>query len=138
MRILQFSVAGNAERIALAISSDQKAGCDKIPPAYPIENEKLAFIVFEMKGAKADKSVAALCNDLTTARTKNVALCAVGAKFDGVQGLVDAVKAKGINIVGEPHKCAVKAGLFGQGKITDADVNAAVGWAAKIVDDLAE
>ena len=73
MRILHFSKSGNAEKVALAISKSQQAGCDKIPPAYPIENEKLAFLVFEMKGANVDKNVTALCNDLTTNRVKNVA-----------------------------------------------------------------
>ena len=35
MRILHYSKSGNAGSLAQAITEDQKAKCDKIPPAYP-------------------------------------------------------------------------------------------------------
>jgi len=138
MRILHFSPAGNAEAIAFAISKAQQASCDKIPPAYPIEKEKLAFIGFEMKGAKVDKNVANLCNDLSTTRVKNVAIYAVGGKFDGVAEIKEIIKSKGINIVGDTFECSVKTGLFGKGKVTEGDIKAATEWADKIVDSMLE
>jgi flavodoxin len=138
MRILHFSPAGNAEALANAISRAQQAKCDKIPPAYPIEKEKLAFIGLELKGGKVDKSVIALVKDLSTDRVKNVAFYAVGSSFEGIGELKRLVTEKGINVAGSTFECSVKGGLFKKASVTDADVKAAVEWADKIVDSLIE
>lgn len=136
MRVLHFSPDGNALKIAEAIAKDQQAGCDKIPPAYPVENEKLLFIGVDMKGSAAQKAVMDLCKDLSTARAKNIAFFAVGSKFDAIAELKQVVSSKGINVL-ETHECAVKGGLFSKGTASADDVKAAVAWAAKIVDSLA-
>lgn len=136
MRILHFSPNGQAQRIAEAIAKAQVAGSDKIPPAYPVENEKLLFIGMDIKGAAAPKDVANLCTDLTTARTKNVALFGVGSKFEALDELKAMLTAKGINVL-EAHECAVKGGLFSKGNVSDDQVKAAVAWADGIVESLA-
>lgn len=135
MRILHFSPDGNAQKIAEAIAKAQVAGSDKIPPAYPVENEKLLFIGYDAKSAAAPKDVANLCKDLTTARAKNVAFFAVGSKFDGINELKQIVSSKGINVL-EAHECAVKGGLFSKGSVSDDNVKAAVAWADKLVNSL--
>ena len=135
MRTLHFSPAGNAEAIAQAIARAQACTSDQIPPAYPIENEKLAFIVVELKSASANKTVLNLLRDLTPARTKNVAICAVGSKFDAVAEMKQLIESKEIGVAGV-HECTVKGGLFKKGSVTEADVKAAVDWAGKLVDSL--
>lgn len=136
MRVLHFSPAGNAERIASAIAREQRATSDQIPPAYPIENEKLAFIGMELKGSGPDKAVANLCNDLNTSRVRNVAFFVVGGDASAVNSLQSIITSKGINVVGDTFACTGK-GLFKK-TISDEDVSAAVAWANKIVDSLAE
>jgi flavodoxin len=138
MRILYFSPAGNAERLATEIARAQQAGSDKIPPAYPVEKEKLVFIGVELKGASADKAVVAFCQNLTPARTKYAAFYAVGGgDFSGVNELKQIVSSKGINVVGSIHQCTVKGGLFSKGSVGDADIKAAVAWADQVVNSLA-
>jgi flavodoxin len=136
MRTMHFSPAGNAEKLADAISRKQQCTCDRIPPAYPCENEKLLFIGVELKGSKPDKSVEALCKDLTTARAKNVAFFAVGSSFDGIDTLKQLVKATGVGVVDDVFQCAVKGGLFSKGKVSEADLKAAADWSEKIVNSL--
>ena len=133
MRALHFSPAGNAEAVANGIARSQACNCDKIPPAYPIENEKLCFVVVELKSSSADKSVLNLLRDLTPARTKNVAICAIGSKFDAVAEIKQIITSKGIDVAGV-HECSVKGGLFKKAAVTEADLGAAVAWAGKIVD----
>lgn len=134
MRILHFSPEGNAQKIAEAIAKSQQAGCDKIPPAYPVENEKLLFICVDMKSPSPHKAVLDLCKDLSSTRAKNVAFLAVGSKFDSVAEFKQKVSEKGVNVLGT-HECAVKGGLFSKG-ISDDNIKAAVEWAGKLVDSL--
>jgi flavodoxin len=136
MRVLHFSPAGNAEKLADAIARKQQCNADNIPPAYPCENEKLLFIGVELKGSKPDKSVEALCRDLNPTRAKNVAFFAVGSSFEGIAPLKKLVTAAGLNAVDSVFECNVKSGLFSKGKVTDADVKAAVDWADKLVNSL--
>jgi flavodoxin len=135
MRILHFSPKGNAQRIAEGIGRSQKVSSDQIPPAYPVEGEKLLFIGVELKG-KADKAVVNFCNNMSPARSKNVALYGVGSSFEGLSELKTILSGKGINVAGT-YECKVGGGLFGGGKLADADVKAAVDWADKLVDSLA-
>lgn len=138
MRALYFSPAGNTEKMARAIAKAQESICDQIPPAYPSENEKLLFIGVETKGSSANKVVLDLCRDLTPSRAKNVAFFAVGSgNFSAIEELKTIVKGKGLEVVGSTYECTVKGGLFKQGKVTDADVDGVVAWAANVVDSLA-
>jgi hypothetical protein len=137
MRILHFSPVGNTMEIATAIGRDQKASSDKIPPAYPCENEKLLFLGVEVKGSTPDKAVVKFCNDMSAARAKNVAIYATGSSFEAVDEIKKILASKGCEIVGEPYLCKVKGGLFKQGTVQPDDIRGAVTWAAKIVDSLA-
>ena len=96
--------------MAQAIQHDQKCGCDKIPPAYPVESEKLLFLGMEL-GKKAPKEVIELCNGLTQQRCKNVAIFAIGSSFEGVEEVKSIIKSKGINIVGNVYECKPKGGF---------------------------
>ena len=137
MRILHFSKAGNSEAMAQAIQRQQKAGCDKIPPAYPCESEKLVFIGIE--GAKKPaKQVVEFCNSLTPQRAKNVAFFAIGTSFEAVDELSAIVKKNGVGIAGKPFLCTVKGGLFSQGKVSEDDLKKAAAWSDEVVKSLAQ
>jgi flavodoxin len=139
MRVLHFSPAGNAEKLADAIARKQQCNADKIPPAYPCENEKLLFIGVELKGSSAGKAVEAFCKDLNPSRAKNVAFFAVGGgSFEDIESLKKLVTAAGLNVVGSTHECVAKGGFLKKAAVTDSDVKAAVDWAEKLVNSLAE
>lgn len=135
MRVLHFAKAGNADAIAAAIAKDQGANCDQIPPAYNCENEKLIFVCAE-GNKKSDKAVVEFVKYLNTDRVKNIAFLSVGGA-EAVDELKALASSNGINVVGDTHVCQVKGGLFKKGKVTDDDIKAAVAWASKIVDSLA-
>ena len=138
MRIIHYSPAGHAETIANAIARAQEANSDKIPPAYPVENERLLFIGVEMKGSSVDKTVKAFCSDLRPDRVKNVAFYVVGGgNFAAIDELKQTVAAKNINVIPDVCESVVKSGLFSKGNLTDDMVKNAVAWADKIVNSLA-
>lgn len=137
MRILFFSKAGNTEQMAQAISREQKAGCDKIPPAYPCESEKLLIIGIETDKKTADKAVIDFCSNLNPQRAKNVAFFAAGGSFEALDELKSIVKKNGLNIVGQPYLCTVKGGLFKKAKVSDTDIAGVVKWSNEIVKSLA-
>lgn len=138
MRILFYSKAGNSELMAQAISREQKAGCDKIPPAYPCEGEKLLFIGVEADKKKPEAPLADFCSNLTPQRCKNVAFFAIGSSFEVIDELKSIVKKNGVNVVENTYTCSVKGGLFKKGKVSDSDLAAAAKWSNEIVQSLAQ
>ena len=137
MRIIYHSPAGHAAILGDAIARAQEANSDKIPPAYPVENERLLFIGVDMKGSSVDKSVTAFCNDLRPDRVKNVAFYAVGGgSFAAVDELKKIVAAKQINVIPEVCTSVVKSGLFSKGTLTNDMLANATAWAEKIVNSL--
>lgn len=139
MRVLYFPETGNAEKIARVISKEQEAKTDKIPPAYPVENEKLLIIGVDLKGSSADKVIVNLCKDMNTTRAKNVAFYAVGSgSFTAIDELKQIVSGKGVNVINDVYTCTVKGGLFKKGEVTAEDIKGAAGWADKIADSLME
>lgn len=139
MRMLHFSPSGNAEKIATALAKDQGANADRIPPAYPVENEKLLFICTELKGSSVDKSVTNLCKDLTPSRAKNVAFLAIGnGSSSALSELKQMLQSKNVNVIDDIHECAVKSGLFSKGNVSDSDIENATVWARKVIDSLVD
>lgn len=139
MRVLHFSPKGLTESIATAVSRGQKCATDKIPPAYPVETEKLLFIGVELKGASVDKTVEAFCKDLSPQRVKNVAFFATsGGDFSAINGLKKMVSANGCNVIDEVFECTVKGGLFKKGNVSDEDLKKSSAWADKIVQSLVD
>ena len=136
MRILFFSKSGNSELMAQAISREQKAGCDKIPPAYPCESEKLLFIGIETDKKTAPREVVDFCKGLTPARAKNVAFFGIGPSFEALDELKAIVEKNGVGIAGKPFQCTIKGGLFKKGKVTDADLAAAAKWSTELVQSM--
>jgi flavodoxin len=133
MQVLYYSKKGNTEKMAQAIARDQKTKSDKIPPAYPVEGQKLLIVGLEM-GGSVNKQVKDFCAGLTPQRTKNLAFFITG-KVDGLNGLKEMIASTGINVLDDIHVSAVKNGLF-HSKPKDEDIKAVVEWASKIVDSL--
>lgn len=119
----------NAEMIATSIARAYKCKGDKVPPAYPCEQEKLVILCFETYG-KVDKRLIAFCKDLSTSRASNVAL--VMLNNDGNTNvpadLADIFKTNGVKVAGACG-LAVKKSLFGKGKVTDAEMKKALDFA---------
>ncbi|MBQ2817259.1 MAG: flavodoxin family protein [Clostridia bacterium] len=138
MRCLFFSKAGNAEHIAQQIARTHKTTSDQIPPAYPSESEKLLFIGVEANGAGVDKKVMDFCANLSPARAKNVAFFVItkGNGAEAIEKLKAAVKAHGTEVVGQTHVIKV-GGLFKQNHVKQSDVDGAIAWANKIVEEVA-
>ncbi|MGI5899417.1 MAG: hypothetical protein ACOX8S_05765 [Christensenellales bacterium] len=138
MRVLFFSKVGNAEHLAQAIARQYKTTSDQIPPAYPSDNEKLMIICLET-GKRPDRQVLDFCSNLTPQRARNVSFLLV-SKHDGTEAgdiLAEAVKKRGLNVVGKTHLVKV-GGLFKQGKIKQSDYDGALKWSQEIVDSLTE
>lgn len=138
MRVLFFSKVGNAEHLAQTIAREYKTTSDQIPPAYPSDNEKLMIVCIEA-GGKADSQVVDFCNNLTTQRARNIAFLLVTKSADAsaIAPLAEAVKKRGLNVVGTTHVIKV-GGLLKQGKIKQSDYDGALKWAKGIIDDLTE
>lgn len=137
MQVLYFSKAGNTEKMAQAIGKSQKAKSDKIPPAYPVEGQKLILIGLELGKGSVDKQVKDFINDLKPERTKNVAFFVTG-NVSALEELKDILKHKGVNVLDDVYACEVKGGLFRSGKVTDEDIQAVVKWADKVTDSLVD
>lgn len=136
MRILFLSKTGSSETMAQAIQREQKAGCDKIPPAYPCESEKLLFIGIETDKKKPEQQVVDFCSNLNLQRAKNVAFFGIGPSFEAIDELKAIIKKNGLNVVEPAYLCSVKGGLFKKGKPSDEDLKGAAEWSKKIVQSL--
>lgn len=53
-------------------------------------------------------------------------------KTDGLEGIIAAMKANGVETYGKPLGIAVKGGLFKKGQPTDEDIKKALAWADEI------
>ena len=136
-QVLYFSKTGNTEKMAQAIGKSQKAKSDKIPPAYPVEGQKLILIGLELGKGSVDKQVKDFINDLKPERTKNVAFFVTG-NVSALEELKDILKHKEVNVLDDVYACEVKGGLFRSGKVTDEDIQAVVKWADKVTDSLVD
>lgn len=134
MQSLYFTKSGNAQVIADRISREFKCKCDQIPPAYPCETETLVCITFE--SGKIDKKLSDFCKNLTPVRAVNVGLCVVGPDDTGLSELKGILVGNGVNIMSDVLQISVKKGLFGQGKVTEADATKGVQWATSLTKAL--
>ncbi len=132
---LHFSKGGDAQVIASEIGRVMQCVCDQIPPAYPCEGEKVVFIGVHMNG-KLPREVEHFCKDLNPTRTKSVAFYVINnnGNTNGLDDIIAAMKANGVETVGKPLGIAVKSSIFKKGVPTDADIKTALDWANKIVE----
>lgn len=129
------SKSGVAQPIAAAIGTKLQCVCDKLPPAYPSDGEKVVFVGVEMKGS-VPGPVEQFCKDLTPARTKYVAFYVINGTGDtsGLDGVIATMEKNGVKKVGETLGITVKSSLFHKGTVTEADIQKAIDWATKIIE----
>ena len=133
---LHFSKSGCVQEIAAELGRVYECVCDKIPPAYPCEGEKVVFVGVEMNG-RLDKQVESFCRDLTPARAKNVALYIVNnnGNTSGLDDIKATVENKGVHFVDDILGISVKSGLFKKGKPTEEDIQKVVNWAKDVIEN---
>ncbi|MGI5894522.1 MAG: hypothetical protein ACOX6P_08025 [Candidatus Merdivicinus sp.] len=139
MQVLYFSKngKGNAEPLATAVGRTFKCKCDQIPPAYPCEGQKLVIIVYDNYSAPA-KQLVDFCKDLKPERASNVAIISLSSSGNkGVPELEEIFKANNVAIAGT-LELKVSKGLFGYGKLTDADIKKANEFSTNIAKGLFE
>ena len=113
MRVFFFKTEGVAEELMEQLSREYRVKADQIPPAYPVENEKLI---------------------LDNARCQNVAFSATTkGGVEAAKELANIIRSNNINVVDEPHLVPVKSGLFGS-KVTDESISDIKNWAKHIID----
>ena len=131
-----FTKSGVVQPIAAEVGRVFQGVCDKIPPAYPCENEKCVFIGVGM-GGKLTGPVEAFCKDLNPKRTQNVAFYVVNSAGDtsGLQNITETLKKNGVGVC-EPLGVAIKGGLFKKPVATPADIEKVLAWAKNISETI--
>jgi len=117
--------------ISYADAIGQAFGCliNDIPPAYPADKERLVILALSLKGGPSDR-IRRFCSELSSDRTKNVALIIDGEKgSDGEKQVIEILKNAGTNVIDETYY--VKCGIFG-GNITLSERQAIVDWTRKV------
>ena len=124
------------EIIATKIAREYKCKSDKVPPAYPCENERLVILCFETYGS-VDKRLIAFCKDLSLDRASNVALIMINKDGSAAvpEQLAAIFKQTGVTVAGTCG-IAIKKSLFGKGKPTDEDLKKAVEFADSKINEL--
>ena len=127
-----FTKTGVVQPIAAELGRVFQGVCDKIPPAYPCENEKCVFIGVEM-GNKLPAAVEALCKDMEPRRTQYVAFYVVNNAGDtsGLAAVTETLKKNGVKVC-DPIGVAIKGGLFKKPVATPADIEKVLAWAKNI------
>lgn len=130
-----FSKKDLASEVSSELGRVYECVSDKIPPAYPCENEKIAFIGVEMKG-RLDKRVEAFLKDLNTGRTKNVAFYAVNKDGDtvGFENISKILEDKGVHVAGI-HGVKCSGGFLQKSKVSDEEIQKAVEWAHDVIEN---
>lgn len=135
-KVMVFSKKGNTQKLADAIAKKLGMVCDQIPPSYDLTNDQIAFIGSGVYAGNADKKVITFCEQLTTAKVKNVALFNTSKTGDDkMESLAKIISDKGIKVVGV-YSCKGKFLFSNGGCPTEADIAGAVKWAEGITQSL--
>ncbi|MEG2597139.1 MAG: hypothetical protein RR977_01830 [Oscillospiraceae bacterium] len=125
----------NPEILAERVSREFKSRGDKIPPAYPCDNERLAIIICENYG-EIDKRLVNFSKDLYKQRAANVALIVLSKDGQADIGELKGIFEKnGVAIAGTLG-LEVKKGLFSAAKLTEDQFTESVAFARKVVEAL--
>ena len=134
MRVFFFKTEGVAEELMEQLSREYRVKADQIPPAYPVENEKLILGCIDDGASKPKKALVDFCRNLDNARCQNVAFSATTkGGVEAAKELANIIRSNNINVVDEPHLVPVKSGLFGS-KVTDESISDIKNWAKHIID----
>lgn len=84
---------------------------DKIPPAYPCENERLLVAIIKT-GKEPAGELSMFCNDLTKSRVQNVQYI-FDAPESTAKALAESTERAGAKLISEPKFIKIP-GLFGK------------------------
>ena len=129
------------EKLAEEIAMELGIKCDKIPQAYPCENEKVTFIGFDanLLTGGAGENVQTLCERLTTSNTKYVAffVTTVTGRYS-TDKLKNLLKKRGIHVYDDTY-VSKRQFLFLNGGMPNKDTVAKIRrWAHEVVHREAE
>ena len=134
MRVFFFKTEGIAEELMEQLSREYRVKADQVPPAYPVENEKLTLVCIDDSASKPKKALVDFCRNLDNVRCQNVAFSATSkGGVEAAKELASYNRSNTINVVEEPHLVPVKSGLFGS-KVTDESVADIKAWAKHVID----
>ncbi|MFI3207305.1 MAG: hypothetical protein R3Y33_08640 [Clostridia bacterium] len=127
------SKSGVVQPLAASIGTNLHCVCDKMPPAYPCDKDKVVYIGIEMDG-KVPHPVEQFVKDLDKARTTAVAFYIVNGNGNtaGLEGLEKMLASKDIVKAGETLSIICKSSFFKKGQVTDADVAKVLEWSQEI------
>lgn len=132
LKVLYDSKKGTTKQFADVISAAVKAKGEQIPPINPLNDDKLVFLGFGMKGKFPYVEMIDFCNGLDNSKMVNAAMFINSDKGDADGAYIaDILRRKEINLVGT-FKCTRAHGLFGKGKPTEEDFNRAAEWAKEM------
>ena len=112
LRILHYPDNKKLAALCKEINSEyENSKFDKIPPAYPCENERL-LVAFIKSGKEATSELKTFCGDLTKSRAQNVAFI-FDAPEATAKALADSSVKAGAKLAAEPKfmKFVRKMGL---------------------------
>lgn len=134
-KALHFSKKELASEVSAELGRVYECVNDKIPPAYPCENEKVVFVGVEMSG-RLDKKVEAFLKDLNPTRTKNVAFYTVNkdGSTAGFEAITKVLEANGVNVVAPVYNVKCVSSLF-KSSVSDEEIQKAVAWAKDVIDN---
>lgn len=111
LRILHYPDDKKLAALCKEINSEyQNSKFDKIPPAYPCENEKL-LIAFIKSGKEPTNELKMFCGDLTKSRVQNVAFI-FDAPESTVKELTELAANAGAKVYGEPKVMKFPSFIF--------------------------
>ena len=106
---------------------------DKIPPAYPCENEKLVLIGVSMKNDLPD-SLRRFCRELVKTRAQNIAFFG-DAPDASMVNLMNEGREAGTNVIGDIFQCKT-GGLPFLAKVKPEEKTAIELWLTKVMEQL--
>ena len=136
MRVLYASSQKKVAAMASMIKEEYQLDVnkvDKIPPAYSCDKERLVILMISLKGAPEDQ-LRLFCQELTPARTANVALV-----IEGKEAAADRMKeilTKAGTKVADEVFYVKGAFLPFLGSVTPEEKAALLAWTHRIVDAL--
>jgi hypothetical protein len=130
VRVLVFSKKGKMVSLGDAICMKLDCKADKIPPAYPCENERLLFL-----GATIGKEIPAplrmFCAGLNKTRAQNVALFVDGPE-SSVTEIKNILTQAGTKVANEVYHSHGGLPFAFAKKISEEERSGIVAWAQKL------
>ena len=134
VRVMHSTKKAKVKTFASAIAEAFKCRCDDVPPAFPCDKERVAFIGATLKDEPNDQ-LRRYARELTKERAVNVAIFVDGPKdCTGLKTLIEILKEAGTNVMTDDiYYVNGGPAIFGGKKITLEERTEIVRWAEAVV-----